>query len=54
MNDKFKYFIAWVYHFSKYAWCFPIDNKTGDSIVRKLSLIFIQGNPKDLLTDKCT
>ena len=28
--------------------CFPINNKTGDYIVRKLSLIFIQGNPKDL------
>ena len=54
MNDKFKYLITWVDHFSKYAWCFPNNNKTRDSIVRKLSLIFIQGNPKDLQTDNGT
>ena len=46
--------ITWVNHFSKYAWLFPINNKTEDPIVRKLSLIFIQGNPKDLQTDNDT
>ena len=43
--------MTWVDHLSKYAWCFPINNKTEDSIVRKLSLIFIQRNPKDLQID---
>ena len=48
MNNKFKYLITYVDHFSNYTWCFHFNNKAGYSIVRKLFLIFIQGNPKDL------
>ena len=33
INDKFKYLITWVDYFSKYAWCFLVNTKTGDFIV---------------------
>ena len=50
-EDKFNYILTVIYHFSKYAWVYPLVSKHGELIRDKLSSVFIIGYPDILHTD---
>jgi hypothetical protein len=54
-NDGYAYLLTCIDVFSKYAWCVPIKDKTGKSLVAAFKLIFKKKQtPRKLQTDKGT
>lgn len=52
--NKHRYILAVVDHFSRYAWCVPIKNKTTDSVIKAFESLFkrTKRRPLNILSDK--
>ena len=54
-NDGYKFLLCVIDVFSKYAWVWPLKNKTGDSLMEAFGRIFsLRRRPQRLQTDKGT
>ena len=51
-NNGFKYLLTVIDVFSKYAWVFPIQNKTNKAIISSFQKIFQKRRPKKIHTDQ--
>lgn len=54
-NKKYKFILAVIDTFSKYAWAFPLKSKTKDSVGNSFKILLVSGRvPKNLQTDNGT
>lgn len=51
INNGFKYLLTIIDTFSKFAWAYPIKDKTSSSVVEPFKKLFQKRNPKNLQTD---
>jgi len=53
-NDKYRYLLNVIDIFARYAWSFPLKDKTGTSIKAALKYLFRNRNPITIQSDKGT
>ena len=47
-----KYILEIIDHFSKWLWCYPLENKEGDNVLKNIkNYILAFGKPKIFQTD---
>lgn len=53
-HNRSRYILAIVDHFSRYAWCVPIKNKTTESVIKAFEALFekTKRRPLNILSDK--
>lgn len=51
-NDHYNYILTVIDVFSRYAWAFPLKNKTPEEVIRVFKLIFKESVPLKIQTDK--
>ena len=47
----FKYLLNVVEHFSRYSWLFPLSNRSTESVIKSLKIVFMDIIPKAILSD---